>query len=96
LIPIPFCVGVFLKGSQHLFEGEDGGDRGRKNLLLPLFRASKERRRPTVRFKTTLFRSFFFLYEQYMKRRCFEQNASFHLKGKDGKNVSEFTLVINL
>jgi len=38
----------------------------------------------------------FFLREQCMKRRCFGQNAPFHLKGKGGKKVSEFTLVLNL
>jgi hypothetical protein len=89
------CVGVFLKGSRRLFEGEDGGDRGGKNLLLPLFRASRGRRRPTVPFKTTLFGSFFFN-EQCLKRCRFKQNALFHLKRKGGKNVSEFTLVLNL
>jgi len=55
------CVSVFLKGSQRLFEGEDGGNRGRKNLLLPLFRASRGRRRPTVPFKTAPFGSFFLM-----------------------------------
>jgi len=38
----------------------------------------------------------FFLRDQCMKRRCFGQNAPFHLKGKGGKKVSEFTLVLNL
>jgi hypothetical protein len=38
----------------------------------------------------------FFLREQCMKRRRFGQNASFQLKGKGGKNVSEFILVLNL
>jgi len=46
---------------RRLFEREDGGDRGGKNLLLPLFRASRGRRRPTVPFKTTLFGSFFLM-----------------------------------
>jgi hypothetical protein len=55
-------VGVFLKGSRRLFEGEGGGKQRKKNLLLPLLRASRGRRRPTVPFKTSPFRaSFFFL-----------------------------------
>jgi hypothetical protein len=70
-------------------------NRGRKNLLPPLLRASRGRRRPTVPFKTTPFWVFFFN-ELCMKRRRFGQNASFHLKGKGGKNVSEFALVLNL
>jgi len=48
-------VGVFL-------EGVGGGDRGRKNLLLPPLRASRGRRRPTVPFKTTPFRPLFFFW----------------------------------
>ena len=51
-------VGVFLKGSRRLFEGRDGGDRGRKNLLLPLLRTSRGRRKVTVSFKTAPFSSF--------------------------------------
>jgi hypothetical protein len=71
--------------------------RGRKNLLLPLLRASRGRRRLTVPFKTTPFRSLlFFFREQCMKRCCFGQNTSFHLKGKCGKKMSKFTLVLNL
>jgi hypothetical protein len=31
-----------------------------------------------------------------MKGHRFGQNASFHLKGKGSKNMSEFTLVLNL
>jgi hypothetical protein len=38
-----------------------GENRGKKNLLLPLLRASRGRRRPTVLFKTAMFRAFFFL-----------------------------------
>ena len=71
-----------------------GENRGKKNLLLPLLHASRGRRRPTVSFKTAPFGLFFC--EQCMKRRRFRQNASFQLKGKGGKNVSEFTLVLNL
>ena len=89
-------VGVFLRGSRCLFKERDGGDRGRKNLLLPLPRASKGRRRPTVPTKQHCFDPFFFFREQCMKRRRFRQNVSFHLKGKGGKNVSDFTLVLNL
>jgi hypothetical protein len=48
-----------------------------------------------VPFKTALFGSFFFN-EQCLKRCRFKQNALFHLKRKGGKNVSEFTLVLNL
>jgi hypothetical protein len=37
-------------------------NRGRKNLLLPLLRASRGRRKVTVPFKTAPFWSFFFLF----------------------------------
>ena len=90
-------VGVFLRGSRCLFEERDGGDRGRKNLLLPLSHASRGRRRPTVPTKQHRFDPFcFFFREQCMKWRRFGQNVLFHLKGKGGKNVSDFTLVLNL
>jgi len=70
-------------------------NRGRKNLLLPLLRVSREEEDPQCRSKRHRFRLFFFN-EQFMKRRRFGQNAPFHLKGKGGKNVLEFTLVLNL
>ena len=38
-----------------------GENRGKKNLLLPLLRASRGRRRPTVPFKTTPFRALFLM-----------------------------------
>jgi hypothetical protein len=47
------------------------------------------------RFHLFIFLLFFF-HEQCMKGRRFGQNASFHLKGKGSKNMSEFTLVLNL
>ena len=78
-----FMVGVFLM----LFR-ERGTEKSIKKLLLPLPRTSRGRRRPTVPFKTAPFGSFcFFLCEQCMKQHRFGQNASFHLKGKGGKNV---------
>jgi hypothetical protein len=46
-----------------------------------------------VPFKTAQFRGFFC--EQCMKRRCFGQNAPFHLNEKAAK-TSLFTLVLNL
>jgi hypothetical protein len=55
-------VGVFLKGSRRLFEGEGGGKQRKKNLLLPLLRASRGRRRPTVPFKTAPFRASLFFF----------------------------------
>jgi hypothetical protein len=36
-----------------------------------------------------------FFYEQCMKRRRFLQNTPFHLKGKGGKNMSEYKSVLN-
>jgi hypothetical protein len=65
-------VGVFLswfeeKGKRKAREG---------NLLLPLPRASRGRRRPTVPFKKAPFRSLFF----FLKQRRFTQNTPFHLK----------------
>jgi hypothetical protein len=68
-------VGIFLS----CFE-EKGKRKAREgNLLLPLPRVSRGRRRPTVPFKTAPFGSFFFL-KQWMKQRRFTQNAPFHLK----------------
>jgi hypothetical protein len=55
------CVGVFLKGSRRLFQGEVGENRGKKILLLPLPRASRGRRRSTVPSKRHRFRPSFFL-----------------------------------
>jgi len=48
-------IGVFLRVS----EKEGGGKTRESLLLLPLPRASRGRRRPTMSFKTTLFGSFF-------------------------------------
>jgi hypothetical protein len=54
-------VGVL---GRHLFyafkKKKVGENRGKKNLLLPLLRTSKGRRRPTVPFKTAPFQSLFF------------------------------------
>jgi hypothetical protein len=55
------CVGVFLKGSRRLFEGEVGENRGEKNFLLPLPRAFRGRRRSTVPSKRHRFGPSFFL-----------------------------------
>jgi hypothetical protein len=50
-------IGVFL-----MLFGEKGGEKSVKNLLLPLPRTSRGRRRPTMPFKTALFWVFpFFL-----------------------------------
>jgi hypothetical protein len=43
-------IGVFL-----MLFGERGGEKSVKNLLLPLPRTSRGRRRPTMPFKTALF-----------------------------------------
>jgi len=51
-------VGVL---GQRLFERKSGGKQRNKNLLLPLLRTSKGRRRPTVPFKTTSFQASFLL-----------------------------------
>jgi hypothetical protein len=85
-------VGVFLGLSEK--EGEEKS-RGRLLLLLPLPRASRERRRPIVPFKTAPFQAFFFN-EQWMKQRSFRQNTLFHLKGNDGKIASKSKSVFNL
>jgi hypothetical protein len=95
-----WLVGVFLKGSRCLFEGRDGGDRGRKIFFFPCFARPGEEENPQCRQNGTvsipsLYFSFFFR-EQCMKEHRFGQNASFHLKGKGSKNMSEFTLVLNL
>jgi hypothetical protein len=60
-----------------------------RKLLLPLPRASRGTRRPTVPFKTTSFGAFlcFFRWKQWMKRRHFGQNAPFYLKGNGSKMV---------
>jgi hypothetical protein len=81
-------VSVFLKGKAVENVGE-------QKLPSPVFCTSKGRRRRTVSFKTAPFWVLFFK-EQCMKQRRFGQNTPFHLKGKGGKNVSEFTLVLNL
>jgi hypothetical protein len=93
-------VGVFLKGSRCLFEGRDGGDRGRKIFFFPCFAHPGEEENPQFRQNGTVsvpsLYFYFFFHEQCMKGRRFGQNASFHLKGKGSKNMSEFTLVLNL
>jgi len=54
-------VGVFLKGSQHLFEGRDDGDRGRKIFFFPCFTHPGEEEDPQCRQNSTvLFPSLFF------------------------------------
>jgi len=45
------CVGVFLKGSRRLFEGRDGGDRGRKIFFFPCFARPGEEEDPQCRSK---------------------------------------------
>jgi len=73
-----------LWASRHLFKRGSRCKQRKKNLLLPLLRASRGRRRPTVPSKQLHFGLLFF-YEQCMKGCRFGQNTSFHLKGKGGK-----------
>ena len=59
-------VGVFLKGSRCLFEGRDGGDRGRKIFFFPCFARPGEEENPQCRQNGTvsvpsLYFSFFFV-----------------------------------
>jgi hypothetical protein len=60
-------VDVFLKGSQCLFEGRDGGDRGRKIFFFPCFAHPGEEENPqfcqngTVSVPSLYFSSFFFM-----------------------------------
>jgi len=53
------CVGVFLKGSRRLFEGRDGGDRGRKIFFFPCFARPGEEEDPQCRSKRHRFGLFF-------------------------------------
>jgi hypothetical protein len=81
-------VGVLGRCFFELKEGRKGDENTRERNFLPLFLCtSRGRRKSVVPFKMTLFWAFF--YEQWMKQRCFGQNASFHLKEKDGKNLCQ-------
>jgi len=80
LLPCGRQVGSFVGVFLSWFE-EKGKRKAREgNLLLPLPRASRGRRRPTVPFKTAPFRSLFFFLKQWMKQRRFTQNTPFYLK----------------
>jgi len=81
-------VDVFLKREMAVTEEE-------KIFFFPYLARRREEEDPRCRQNSTVLIPFFFR-EQCMKRRRFRQNVSFHLKGKGGKNVSEFTLVLNL
>jgi len=82
-------VDVFLKGEMTVTEEE-------KSSSSPASRVQGKKKTHSA-VKTAPFRSLlFFFREQCMKRRRFGQHALFHLKGKGGKNMSEFTLVLNL
>jgi hypothetical protein len=81
-------VGVFLSW----FEEKGKRKAGEGNLLLPLPRASRGRRRPIVPFKTAPFGSLFFFFETtpfYPKR-----TVSFKRNG--AKNMSASNSVLNL
>jgi len=56
-------VGVFLKGSRCLFEGRDGGDRGRKIFFFPCFaRPGKKKTHSAVKMAPFRFHLFIFLF----------------------------------
>jgi len=84
-----WVVCVFLKGK--LVK-----TRERKNLLLPLPRSSRGRRRPIVPSKWHRFRFFFFFNEQCMKRHSFGQNALFYLNENGAKLLSKYKSILNL
>ena len=93
-ITAPPTCGKWVGKSASFWEGSwweievDGGDRGRKkNLLFPLLRASKGRRKATVSFKTAPFRAFFF---NSVWNGGFGQNAPFHLN-ENGANWCQNT-----
>ena len=84
-----WVVCVFLKGK--LVK-----TRERKNLLLPLPRSSRGRRKPIVPSKWHRFRFFFFFNEQCMKRHSFGQNALFYLNENGAKLMSKYKSILNL
>jgi hypothetical protein len=65
-----------------------------KIFFFPCFARPGEEEDPQCRLKQHRLGPFF--YEQCLKWCRFGQNTPFHLKRKGGKNVSEFTLVLNL
>jgi hypothetical protein len=83
-------VDVFLS-----FFGERGKRKvGEGNLLLPLPRGSRGRRRPTVPFKMTSFRSFFFETVDETAPLYLKRVISFKRNG--AKNVLESKSILNL
>jgi hypothetical protein len=68
---------------------------GEKISFFPYLACPEEEEDPQCRSKWHHL-GLFCLHEQCMKRCRFGKNAPFHLKGKGGKKVSEFTLVLNL